>query len=469
MKGISTNRKTSGIANCLKGEGVSFVVRYYSYTTTQPEKRLTRNELDSLIQAGIQVAVVYEDGPTKIEYFSTERGSRDLSHALLAAKSMNQPTGSAIYFAVDEDFTGSSAFNNHINPYFEAIGTAMAANGRPYRVGVYGSGHVCSQVKALLGPETLTWVAESTGWTGTSTYTDWDIKQKIAGGSICGLSGKDYEDCESKGADFGQFASTASIENSSTSIEVIERVLTHAKSDLGVQESPLGSNSGPRVDAMLANTGLSGGYKWCAAAVATWGIEALGGRWPLPRSASCDDLLSYGSKHGVIHNSPKPGDVFLRLQSPTDATHTGFVLDADGSESSFRTIEGNSGDSVQSNTLSTSGMKFLRWIDLIDDIDSIHSWKVQVGSAGKWLDCELRDGKTFVQLRALLETCFDKLVVKSMLGWNGSYPTWGEVPLPSSVEVFTSNSLAYVGVRAISSWLGLSVTIKNKSEITLVR
>lgn len=57
--------------------------------------------------------------------------------------------------------------------------------------------------------------------------------------------------------------------------EAIAKLLAQCAEDKDTQESPKGSNRGKRVEVMLANTGLGGGYPWCAAAVATWGIEAL--------------------------------------------------------------------------------------------------------------------------------------------------------------------------------------------------
>ena len=49
---------------------------YYSLTTTQPEKRLTKPESDLLSSAGLH-AVVYEDLPTSISYFSMPRCLQD--------------------------------------------------------------------------------------------------------------------------------------------------------------------------------------------------------------------------------------------------------------------------------------------------------------------------------------------------------------------------------------------------------
>ena len=51
-------------------------------------------------------------------------------------------------------------------------------------------------------------------------------------------------------------------------------IITAAERDLGVTEHPPGSNSGPRVDEMLAVTGLGPDWPWCAAALSTWARSA---------------------------------------------------------------------------------------------------------------------------------------------------------------------------------------------------
>jgi hypothetical protein len=62
--GISTERNLTGKAACLKQSGISFAIRYYSRTTPSPAKRLTLLEATALSNAGLKIAVVYEDKPT---------------------------------------------------------------------------------------------------------------------------------------------------------------------------------------------------------------------------------------------------------------------------------------------------------------------------------------------------------------------------------------------------------------------
>lgn len=177
---------------CLRQAGIEFIARYYSATTLQPEKRLTLSEAQAISAAGMTIVIVYEDGPTQVGYFSTSRGHRDGINAYHAAAEMLQPSGSAIYFAVDYDALPSDIARS-ISDYFRGVaqGFADAAQGATpiYSVGVYGSGACCAWIKEHLEIAKYSWLAESTGWNGSREYSDWNIKQSIATGSLCGFTG----------------------------------------------------------------------------------------------------------------------------------------------------------------------------------------------------------------------------------------------------------------------------------------
>jgi hypothetical protein len=114
-----------------------------------------------------------------------ERSSSSISRALVMAiaayqqaRAIGQPSGSAIYFAVDfnaqeRDIVGA------INQYFRGVRAALAAAGGgspPYRVGVYGSGAVCLYLKRMQLAE-YTWLSASTAWSGSRDFGDWNIRQ----------------------------------------------------------------------------------------------------------------------------------------------------------------------------------------------------------------------------------------------------------------------------------------------------
>lgn len=117
------------------------------------------------------------------------------------------------------------------------------------------------------------------------------------------------------------------------------KVLQVAEDFLFVRESPPGSNAGRWVEAMQRVCNGAKGQPWCAAYVGTVLGIAFQGKPPLPYTMGCDELLEAGRKAGWLRDTPQPGDVFLRLKTPTDADHTGFVSSVDGN--TFGTLEGN--------------------------------------------------------------------------------------------------------------------------------
>jgi hypothetical protein len=209
--GISTSMQTGADAACLAGNGINFVFRYYSATTSIQTKRLTLAEAQALVSAGLQIGVVYEDGPTSVNYFTNGRGVQDGGRAWQYAQQIGQPAGSAIYFAVDYD--ASAPDLSAIASYFQGVqsGLDTASGGvSAYSIGVYGSGLVCQTIKQDQNLAKYSWMAESSAWQGTSTYAGWDVMQAPGTSPLCSLAGPtpgqeaDYEECQSAG-DFGGF------------------------------------------------------------------------------------------------------------------------------------------------------------------------------------------------------------------------------------------------------------------------
>lgn len=205
-EGISTNRHSDSSAVCLIAAGRTFVIRYHSRTTQLPEKRLTPAEAAALARAGIEIAVVYQDRARQEVDFGAGRGEQDGTSAVIFAGQVGQPSGSAIYFAVDTDFS-EAQLRSVVFPYFRAVKAAFdraAGNETAFRIGVYGSGLTCRLLKGEFAFVEFTWLAESTGWRESRTYQDWDIKQHVnAGEALCNLA-DGWERCEAKD-DFGQW------------------------------------------------------------------------------------------------------------------------------------------------------------------------------------------------------------------------------------------------------------------------
>jgi hypothetical protein len=207
--GISTWKNLRTSATCLRQAGLEFVFRYYSASEW---KRMGFTEAAALSAAGLKLAVVYEDGPLEENaggYFTAARGTRHGRNAYQwASDIIHQPKGSAIYFAVDYDYTDTANLNG-VKAYFAAVRAAIAeesgqGGSLDYKIGVYGSGKVCRLIKEANSLAEYSWLAESTGWTGYQNYRNvCDVLQAIRTGSICQLD--NYEDCTGRVADFGAF------------------------------------------------------------------------------------------------------------------------------------------------------------------------------------------------------------------------------------------------------------------------
>jgi uncharacterized protein (TIGR02594 family) len=193
-------------------EGVRTVIRYYNNKNSSvfPSKCLTPAEYGKLTAAGLNVAVVFQQRGGAggfLDDFATGKGTRDATRAQALAMSIGQPADSAIYFGVDHDFFRASELDQ-IDRYFAEVVKVL---GGQFRIGVYGSGAVCSRLKAS-GNATLFWLPASMGWSGSKAFLasqQWTLFQKFQ--DIPSSFGRfDYDGNLFNPAfeDFGQFGAT---------------------------------------------------------------------------------------------------------------------------------------------------------------------------------------------------------------------------------------------------------------------
>lgn len=88
-----------------------------------------------------------------------------------------------------------------------------------------------------------------------------------------------------------------------------------------------GQNQGVWVQMIQKLTGNAPPDSWCASFVSLILGMAYEGQSPMPRTASCDVMLEHAREKGWLTTEPSVGDIFLRLNTPTDAHHVGFVTD----------------------------------------------------------------------------------------------------------------------------------------------
>jgi hypothetical protein len=118
-----------------------------------------------------------------------------------------------------------------------------------------------------------------------------------------------------------------------------KKTLEIAITQIGVEEIPRNSNSGPEVEIYLKSVGLGKGYSWCMAFVYWCTQKAalqLAVNNPLKRTAGVLD--QYNSRPFLVAFVPQPGDVFI-MDLGKGLGHTGIVEKIVGN--TLYTVEGN--------------------------------------------------------------------------------------------------------------------------------
>jgi hypothetical protein len=120
---------TPGTAAAFARDGYVFVARYL---VPNSWKMLTRQEAETITAAGLKIVSVFETTANR-PLTGRDGGLNDGAFALSLARTMGQPEGSAIYFAVDFDATADQM------PLVIAYIRAASENTPGYNTGVYGS------------------------------------------------------------------------------------------------------------------------------------------------------------------------------------------------------------------------------------------------------------------------------------------------------------------------------------------
>lgn len=123
-----------------------------------------------------------------------------------------------------------------------------------------------------------------------------------------------------------------------------EKILEIARKEIGVQEEPPGSNTGPRVKEYLKAVEINTPAFWCMAFV-MWCIRQVIGitTYNLMRTGHVMTFYRWVKKNRPqwIVTDPQPGDIGI-LKFPNDHGHTFIVESVHGDH--IDTIEGNSND-----------------------------------------------------------------------------------------------------------------------------
>jgi hypothetical protein len=186
--------------------GVDTIIRYFDHENeTIPGKTLTFDERMDIAASDFRLLVVFQHWGQKISTFRDRtRGASDAIRAVSLALDVGQPVGSAIYFAVDGPWSSSKDVADIIR-YFTDVRRTVAREGNLYRVGVYGSGLVCSTILDR-GLADYCWLANAKAWPGYDDHLTsgrWQLRQLMPG--KCGDREVDFNLLPSSPAYFGQF------------------------------------------------------------------------------------------------------------------------------------------------------------------------------------------------------------------------------------------------------------------------
>ncbi|RED34661.1 DUF1906 domain-containing protein [Paenibacillus sp. VMFN-D1] len=146
-KGIDcSTRVTAAAAKKFKADGVSFIGRY---VTPNSWKSMCKEEADTIIAAGLQILPVFERTADRTKG-GAANGAEDGRRAYAHVRSIGQPIGTAIYFAVDYDAPASQ--HDNIEAYLRAAAKEIPG----YKIGVYGSFSVI-EAMAIRGAAAYFW------------------------------------------------------------------------------------------------------------------------------------------------------------------------------------------------------------------------------------------------------------------------------------------------------------------------
>jgi hypothetical protein len=149
-----------------------------------------------------------------------------------------------------------------------------------------------------------------------------------------------------------------------------------------------GDNRGQVVERFLAEVHQLAGAPWCAAFVYHVGFHShfdsatRRSSWPLPATASCEELARHAAERRVLMDKPRVGDVFVLYSRALGRfAHTGIVAAVDPDRAGVRdvhlcvTIEGNTNEDGSRDGFATlrkvrtfreaDGHKFIRWTELL--------------------------------------------------------------------------------------------------------
>ena len=192
--------------------GFSIVGRYLTGTVGNNfvPKNLTSTEVNTILDGGMKLFPIYEDGGYVIDYFTSTQGKKDAAIAINAALNLGLPAGTVIYFAVDVDFQDGD-IDGTVIPYINAVQNILKQS--IYKTGIYGTRNVCLHAERV-GIHYSFVANMSYGWSGNLGFKmpdNWAFDQFVE----YPIYGVDIDQDASSGLDSG----VASVSQVSTKVQ----------------------------------------------------------------------------------------------------------------------------------------------------------------------------------------------------------------------------------------------------------
>jgi peptidoglycan hydrolase-like protein with peptidoglycan-binding domain len=136
---------TDARAKWLVSNKYRIVGRYLYHPDPSYEKQIQPGELETILANGLNAFPIFQVHGRNVSEYNYPTGYQHGLKAHEMAEGFGINRGTTIYFAVDYDTTQEEIDANVI-PYFHGVASALAAQGKKYVHGVYGSRNVCINV-----------------------------------------------------------------------------------------------------------------------------------------------------------------------------------------------------------------------------------------------------------------------------------------------------------------------------------
>jgi hypothetical protein len=179
VKGIDcATQITQKAGQELVKQGINYVARYLVPDwPSMTWKRLTKEEVQILTALGIKILSIFETSANRPQG-GAEAGAYDGQLAYNETQLIGQPTGTAVFFAVDYD--AGPADYDLIEQYLRAAAEQLPG----YKIGVYGSFYV---VEEMARRKACDYFWQTSAWSGNNIPVSAHVYQYEYGVQIAGI------------------------------------------------------------------------------------------------------------------------------------------------------------------------------------------------------------------------------------------------------------------------------------------